>query len=162
MVVCFTVRYSTLYIFVGVSLFYLFYYLKNKNSIRFFKNDFFYFLFISGLGILIYCLFNYFSFGDFMGESFRNEPPVITTEDVLRNISSVFNSFNPVLGIKLIGSSKMVLVSEIVFSVINIVFIYFFIRIWKKYFKSNNADFHVLLIFTGLVYSFFLFVTQFF
>lgn len=160
--ISFTIRYSALYIFIGMGLFYLFYYFKNKSNIQFFRNDFFKFLLLSGLGILMYGLFNFFSFGDFMGEKFRNSPPVITTEDVLRNISSVFNSFNPVLGIKLVGNGKMVLISELVFFVINIIFIYFFIKIWKRYLKKNNAGFHLMLIFTGIVYTIFLFVTQFF
>lgn len=163
LVYAFCVRYSALYIYIGFSLFYLIYYYKNKKTVQFFNNDFIKFLIISCFGIVIYCFFNYFNFGDFTGEKFRNDPPVtITAEDLLRNILSVFNSFNPLFAVKLKGNGMSVMVSELVFLLINVFFIFIFVRIWKGYFHKQKADFHVLLIMTGIIYSLFLFVTQFF
>lgn len=158
----FVVRYSSLYIGVAMGLFYLIFYFKQRNEINFWKHDFLKFLFVSGLGIVAYCLFNYFSFGDFMGEKYRNDPPIIDIEDLLRNIASIFNSFNPILGIKFNGNSTLIIVLELILWLVNLVFIYFFYKVWKEHFKNNKGYFHLLLILCGIVYTGFLFVTQFY
>lgn len=159
----FAVRYSALYIAVGIGLFYLFHYFNNRKSLHFFKNDFFTFLLLSFAGIGCYMVFNYINFGDFAGEKYRNKPYMTGLgEDFYRNVVSVFNSFNPVLGIKLNGLSRIIFMVEGVLFLINLVFIYFSIKIWRNYIKKNTQSFHSLLIITGLVYTFFLFVTIFF
>lgn len=158
----FVVRYSSIYIGVAMGLFYLIFYYKQRNEINFWKHDFFKFLLVSCLGIVAYCMFNYFSFGDFMGERYRNAPPTLVWENIIRNIASVFNSFNPILGIKLNGNSTLIVVIELFLGVINISFIYLFYKVWRDYFKNNKGYFHLLLILCGLVYTGFLFVTQFY
>lgn len=158
----FSVRYSGLYIYIGFGLFYLLHYIRKEN-IQFWNSGFFRFLFLSGVGIGAYALFNFINFGDFAGEKFRHNPYLKGIgEEFFRNVLGVFNSFNPVLGIKLNSSSLLAYSVEGILLLINIVFIYFMVRIWKNHFRSYSKDFHVLLLSTGLVYSVFVFFTVFF
>ncbi|WP_027376603.1 glycosyltransferase family protein [Kaistella palustris] len=159
----FSVRYSGVYLLVGMSFFYLFYYFKKRKEIHFFRNDFFKFLLLSSVGIGIYVLFNYFSFGDFAGENYRHRPYLNTIgEDFFRNIISIFNSFNPVLGLKFNGHSNFIYLAESVLFLINLFFIYFAVKIWRKHFQKEGSGFHLLLLLTGLVYTVFVFATVFF
>lgn len=159
----FSVRYSAVYLLVGMGLFYLWWFYRNRRKISFLKNDYFYFLLLSVVGIGMYGGFNYLNFGDFAGEKYRAKPYMTGIgEDFFRNVVSVFNSFNPVLGIKLQGHSTMVFGVEAVLMVINLVFIYFSVKVWRNYFRRNAGYFHQLLIMMGLVYTFFLFATIFF
>ncbi len=161
--IMFSVRYSAVYLLVGMGLFYLWWFVKRRKEINFFRNDYFLFLLYSAVGIGVYMIFNYLNFGDFAGEKYRAKPYMTGIgEDFFRNVVSVFNSFNPVLGIKLQGHSPMVFAVESVLMVINLIFIYFSVKIWRQYFRKNEGSFHQLLIVMGLVYTFFLFITIFF
>lgn len=158
----FSVRYSAVYFLVAFALYYFLYYIYKEKTFVF-KSGFFRFLVLSSVGIGLYILFNYFTFGDFAGESFRHKPYLKGIgAEFYRNILSVLNSFNPLFGIKLNSSSAIAYAAEGIFLVLNLVFISLMVRIWKRHFKSSNKDFHILLIATGLIYSGFVFTTVFF
>lgn len=151
MALMFTVRYSAVYLFVGMVAFYGYYRTRHKTAFQ--NRDFLYFLILSALGIAAYMLFNFTNYGDFAGERYRNLPPADLTDNLGRNVLSVFNSFNPVLGVKLHGSSTIVMVAETVFLLINMVFIFIAINVWRSYFRHHRGLFHKMLITTGLVYT---------
>lgn len=61
---CFMVRYSGLYIAVAFGVFYLVFYFANRKEKSFFRDDFFYFLLCSAIGIGGYMLYNFYRFED--------------------------------------------------------------------------------------------------
>lgn len=155
---CFTVRYSGVYIALAFVFFYLLYYKRAGNKKSFFRDDFFYFLLLGALGIISYMSYNYYNFQDLSGERFRSDPYF----SIGRNIIGLINSFNPVLGVKLNSSGYITWGVEFFLLSINLFFIYWFIKIWKKEFDSGFNWLHFLFISTGLIYSFFLFLTYFY
>lgn len=160
MVSLFTVRYSGLFIFIAIALYYLRYFYENRNRLSFFKNDFFYFLLISFLGILTYSFFNFMHFGDFMGETFRSPSEIsFFTSDVVENLLGILNSFNPILDLRPSNYNVFTLVIVFFMVVVDCFFIYKFIKVYKEAPKERGFSFYNMLILIGLVYTFFLFLS---
>lgn len=156
----FSIRYTGLYIIFALLVFYLKYYWDRRNHLSFLNNDFAKFIIVSIAGILSYALFNYYNFGDFMGEGFRNKSQLkLFSDDFYSAIISLFNAFNPVLGIKFWSFSTATVIAEGVFWIINMIFIIFLIKMWRR---SPKNIFYQLLMFIGLIYMLLMFVSAFF
>lgn len=166
MILLFTVRYSALYIYLALVAYYVFYYYfkLKRQGYSFFKTFYSNFLLISGLGIFLYISFNYMKFGDFMGESFRNPSDLkLFTEAFYIAVLGFFNAFNPVLGIKSVKLTPSAIAIEIFLLIINIMFIWYFIRICKRYFKkTKDFYFYGLIIFIGISYLLLIFLSSFY
>lgn len=161
MLVCmFSVRYSGIYIYVSMLVFFVWMFLKHKNKI--YWRAFLLFIFISGCGISSYLLFNYFYFESFTGENLRGAPERISTVHIVRNILGFANVVNPFIGIKPASNSLVSLGFQIILLSIDIfIFIYMF-KFFRKAKNNLNYYFHLVLWVTALVYSLFLFISGFY
>lgn len=161
----FTIRYTGLYIYFSIGLFYLIRYFKIKPFRILLKDGFFLYLLISGILILGYIIFNYINFGDFMGEKFRNPSDVELFGPVFyHQIISIFNSFNPLFGIKFWIITAFTAIAEIVFFVMNVLFLLYTLKLLKRNRREDDrfSDFYSMLFLLGLVYAILMFVSTFF
>ncbi|SIT97244.1 hypothetical protein SAMN05660493_01957 [Epilithonimonas bovis DSM 19482] len=166
MILLFSIRYSALYIYFALCIYYVFYYfskLKQQN-VAFFKASYFWFLFFSGAGIFLYALFNYLNFGDVMGEGFRNPSDLkLFTEEFYIAVFGLFNAFNPVLAIKSVKLTPRALAVELFLLIINFISIGYFVKISKNYFrKTRDFYFYGLIIFIGISYLLLIFLSSFY
>lgn len=139
----FLTRYSAIYLLVGCGLFYIITNFKNRIYKSLISSDLFKFLVIAGIGVLSYAIFNFLHFGDFAGETFINQPYYgAVLIDFYRNILSLFNVLNPVFGIKLNSLQGFALAVELILLFINLIFIYFSVKLWRRYFDKFIGQFH--------------------
>lgn len=157
----FLVRYSGVYLYVAMGLFYIY------DSFRFrfrtfFRNDFFYALVVGGILIGAYCIFNYLMFGDFAGEKFRRASSLrLLSEDTVMQVLSGFNMFNPILGVKAQSLTVWTLLIEAGLLAINAFFIYFYIKLMKQIRGHQDTAFYYLLTFMGMLYYILMFATSY-
>ncbi|MGZ5193290.1 MAG: hypothetical protein ACXWVV_05170, partial [Kaistella sp.] len=83
LILLFTVRYSGIYIYLGVGIFWMLMVFKKVTFPA--QKDFLWVLMISGLGIGAYLGFNHAVFGSFTGEHLRGAPAQIYPVYLLRN-----------------------------------------------------------------------------
>lgn len=162
MIAMFLVRYSAIYIYGAILIFYPYYFHKKKD-LSVFRNNYFYFLVFSILGILGYVFFNYYHFGDFMGESYRGGSNLkFFDKDFYMTLLALMHSFNPIIFIRPLNITKVTLAVHVVMFLMNIFFIYIIVKIWKTTIKTNNDLFFILVIFIGFFYEVMMFVSVFF
>ena len=162
MIFLFMIRYSGLYIFMALAIFYLYYFVQNKGKIKFLTNDYAMFLIISFLGILDYALFNYYRFGDFMGETFRGPSDVKWfSKDFYMSVLGLFHTFNPVYFLRPENLTSFTFILHILMLIINIGFIYVIFKLYKKTLRKKGDEFYILIIFMGLFYMLLMFISEF-
>lgn len=154
MVCMFLVRYSGIYIYLAIGLYFLYYTIKNKLFKTFYYKSYFYFLIFSAIGILGYVGFNYTHFNDFIGESSRGLPNYNNIYTFSHeNFLGVINVLNPILSVKVTEySSSIMLLIGIVLILIDISLLFMFFIGYKKLFKKEVNYFHQLLLTIGIVY----------
>lgn len=148
----FSVRYSAVFIYLGVLVFFFLNFIKIKNEIYF--KAFFLFLILSGLGISGYLFVNYLEFKSFTGEQLRGTPNGMTYLYIIRDLLGVCNVIDPFIGLKPASNSLgSLLFQGFILLVDVLIFIYFF-RYYKKAKETPQRNFHVLLWVVAVVYTF--------
>ncbi len=156
------VRYSGIYVFIGIGLFFLYYTIKNKFFPVILSKSYFYYLVCFSLGIGIYLLYNYINFGGLFGEQIRTGPNIGNLKDfTIENVLGLINVVNPVFFIKILSGHGLSLVLEMIMICIDILLLIFFIWFYKKYFKNNLSPFHQLLLIVGTVYAGFMLYSEY-
>nr|WP_314493578.1 hypothetical protein [uncultured Chryseobacterium sp.] len=152
MVGLFTVRYSGIFIYVGILIFSVLKFRKIRNEM--YSKGIVLFLILSGLGISGYLFFNYLEFGSFTGEQLRGAPAGMSLIYIVRDLLGVGNVINPFIGIKPASNSFGSLLFQGVIFVLDIFIFIFFFRYYKKAEDTPQRYFHVLLWVVSVVYAF--------
>lgn len=160
MVLMLIVRYSGIYIYVGIGFFWLLILLKKKSSSL--QPDLFKFLTISGIGIAGYLSFNYFTFGSFTGENLRGPASKTYPVDIYRDILGIINVVDPFIGLKPASNSFYSFTIQIGIMIIDFILCGYLIRLYKRKKNLINIDFHFLLWSIAGVYTISLFVSGLF
>ncbi len=152
MVCIFTVRYSGIFIYIGIFVFFLLNFAKIKNEI--YSKGLFSFLILSGFGISGYLFFNYLVFGSFTGEELRGAPHGMSLIYVVRDLLGVCNVIDPFIGIKPASNSLGSMLFQGCILIIDIFILIFFLQYYKKAKGTPQKYFHVLLWTVSTVYTF--------
>lgn len=160
MFLMFMTRYSGIYIYSGIIIFFL-WMIFSKKYINFF-NPLFFFLLFSGVGILGVLAFNFVYFESFVGENLRGTPAQYTSVDLLRNIFGSVNAINPFIGIKPSSNSYYSLGFQFVLFIVDVLLLFLFIKKYKKFSQENESTFHQFLWITAFTYTLCLFLSGFF
>lgn len=138
-----TVRYSGIYIYLGVAIFFLMMILKNKENPL--KKDLFVTLLLSGIGIGFYLGFNSYIYGSFAGENLRGAPAHYYAVYILRDLLGFSNVIDPFIGIKPSSNSFLSISFQIGLMVFDLFLLRYFIKLFKAKKDSLNVEFHYLL-----------------
>ncbi len=160
MVLLFTVRYSGIYIYLGILFFWLFLVLKSKPlpiKINLFK-----FLLISGIGITSYLSFNYFTFGSFTGEHLRGAPAQYAPIYIFRDILGMTNVIDPFIGLKPSSNSFGSLAFQVGVMVFDFILLGYLIKLYRSKKDLIKVEFHYLLWLIAGVYTIGLFISGLF
>ncbi len=160
MVLLFTVRYSGIYIYLGILFFWLFLVLKSKPLPI--KIDLFQFLWISGIGITSYLSFNYFTFGSFTGEHLRGAPAQYAPIYIFRDILGMTNVIDPFIGLKPSSNSFGSLAFQVGVMVIDFILLGYLIKLYRSKKDLIKVEFHYLLWLIAGVYTIGLFISGLF
>jgi len=160
LILMFTMRYSGIFIYLGVAVFWLMMVLKKKMFPA--KADIFRVLLVSGIGIAVYLGFNYFFYGSFTGENLRGTRGQYYIVYILRDILGVTNVVDPFILIKPASNSWGSIGFQIVLMIFDLLLLRYFIRLVKKKKKSLQLQFHYLFWIIAGVYSIMLFVSGYF
>lgn len=160
MISLFTVRYSGIYIYLGIGVFYISMLLKRK--VFSFKGDLFKFLVISGLGILAYLLFNYSSFGSLTGEHLRGAPAHYQLIYIVRDLLGVTNVIDPFIGLKPSSNSFASLTFQVAVLVVDLILLFYIIRLYRRKKGVIQREFHYFLWIVAGVYTVTLFISGYF
>lgn len=160
LVLLFTMRYSGIYIYLGVGVFWIFMFLTKKIYTA--KNDLFLVLVISGGGLASYLGFNYFTYESFTGENLRGAPAQYHAVYILRDLLGVTNVVNPFIGIKPASNSLVSLGFQVGLMVFDFVLLWYFIKLVRKKKAVINVAFHMLLWVIAGVYSITLLISGYF
>ncbi len=161
MLICmFVTRYSGIYILLGliVSFGIIFNRIKNAN---YFKPLLFCIL-MSGFGVVVYFLFNYFYFGSVVGENERGLPSSGFSIYTIRNILGLFNLVNPFVGLKPASVSLPSMIFQFVIFILDIAVAVYFFKYYKKAKEGKLNFFHIILWTTAVVYGVSLWVSGWF
>ncbi len=160
MVLLFTVRYSGIYIYLGVGLFWLLMVMRGKHlSI---KNDLLKFLVVSGIGIAGYLSFNFFTFGSFTGEHLRGVPAQYYPVYIFRDILGMTNVVDPFIGLKPSSNSFFSLVFQVGLMIVDFVLFGYLIKLYRSRKELINVEFHYLLWLMAGTYTIALFISGLF
>lgn len=159
-ILLFTVRYSGLYIYLGTGLFWLILVLKGKRFAS--KIDLFRFLLISGVGIMGYLSFNFFTFGSFTGEHLRGAPAQYYPVYIFRDFLGMANVIDPFIGLKPSSNSFTSLGFQVFILIIDLVLLGYFSKLYKRKKSLIQLEFHHLLWMVAGVYTIALFVSGLF
>ncbi len=160
MVLLFTVRYSGIYIYLGILFFWLFLVLKSKPLPI--KIDLFQFLWISGIGITSYLSFNYFTFGSFTGEHLRGAPAQYAPIYIFRDILGMTNVVDPFIGLKPSSNSFGSLAFQVGVMIIDFILLGYLIKLYRSKKDFIKVEFHYLLWVIAGVYTIGLFISGLF
>ncbi|MCD1118915.1 hypothetical protein [Chryseobacterium turcicum] len=160
LVCMFLIRYSGIYIYASMLLFFLLMFFKLKKELYF--KPFLLCLFLSGLGISSYLLFNYFQFGSFTGENLRGAPIENLPIYVVRDILGVVNSINPFIGIKPASNSGLSIGFQFLLLLIDLRLLFYFFKYYKKSKETELYYFHILLWIVAFGYATALFISSFY
>lgn len=149
MIMLFTVRYSAIYVYAGIGVFYFFSLMK---GLKLHRREILLFLIFSGVGILVYLGLNYLYFGSLTGEHQRGKPAEMHMLYIYRNITGVANVFNPFIAIKPSSNSTASLLFQGVLALFDVLLLLVFLRFVRKRKKINNKEFHYLLWIMAAVY----------
>lgn len=160
MVLMFITRYSGIYIFVGLLMFSILWFLTTKD--RRIGKALLLLSILSALGVVSYLAFNKLWFDSFTGEDLRGIPEEMTNLDMLRNVFGVVNVFDPFIGIKPASSSFMSILFQGGVFVVDICLALYFISFYKKAEKSKFYYFHLVLWLFAMFYTIALFSSEWF
>lgn len=160
LVLLFTVRYSGIYIYMGVGVFWMF--MMVKRSIFPARADFFKVLVFSGLGICTYLAVNYWLFESFTGENLRRAPDQYYIIYVLRDLLGVSNVVDPFIGIKPASNSVVSIGFQILLMIIDLLLLKYFIGLVRSKQEKLKLQFHYLLWVVAGVYTITLLVSGYF
>lgn len=160
MTLLFTVRYSGIYIYLGIALFWLMMVLKRKIFAS--KIDVFKFLVLSGVGIGGYLCFNYFTFSSFTGEHLRGAPERYYPVYIFRDLLGMTNVIDPFIGLKPASNSFASLAFQVLLMVIDLVLLNYLIKLYRSKKEVITTEFHHLLWIIAGVYTIFLFISGLF
>ena len=160
MVLLFTIRYSGIYIYLGVALFWLIMVLKRKTSTS--KIDLFKFLVLSGVGIGGYLCFNYFTFGSFTGEHLRGAPAKYYPVYIFRDLLGMTNVIDPIIGLKPASNSFVSLAFQVLLMVVDFVLLKYLIKLYRSKKEIITVEFHHLLWLIAGIYTVALFLSGLF
>lgn len=158
----YTLRYNTVFICLGLAMFYLVYSYRLDRCKTFFRNGFFYFLLLSAGLIGLYIAGSMLLFPSMFGEDLRSDPIYkdLTLFTTLNIIGSV-NILNPVYSIKFdtLYGSRILL--QGVISLIDAAFLFIGIRVMyrnRSYFKN---PFWLSLLIVALVFFVCVFIVEY-
>lgn len=160
MVLLFTVRYSGIYIYLGIALFWLVMALRRKTFPL--KKDLFRFLVVSGIGIAGYLSFNFFTFGSFTGEHLRGTPAQYYPVYIFRDILGMTNVVDPFIGLKPSSNSFTSLAFQVGLMIVDFVLLGYLIRLYRSRKESITIEFHHLLWLMAGTYTIALFISGLF
>ncbi|WP_312767070.1 hypothetical protein [Epilithonimonas sp.] len=160
MICMFLVRYSGIYIYVSVWVFFLLMFFKLRQA-SFFK-QFLLFVFLSGLGIVSYLIFNYLHFGSFTGENLRGAAMANLPIYILRSILGVVNVVDPFIGIKPSSLSFVSMMFQFFVLAMDIGMFIYLLKFYRKAKRDTTYYFHILLWVIASVYALALLVSGWF
>lgn len=160
LVLLFTVRYSGIYLFLGIGIFWLLMTFKDKLTPL--NKDLLKMLILSGFGIAVYLAFNFYTFGSFTGENLRGAPAEYYPVYILRDVLGVTNVIDPYIGIKPASNSVVSLSFQVGLMLFDLMVLRYFIRMVKRKKKIINLDFHLLLWIIAGVYTLTVFISGYF
>ena len=160
MVLLFTVRYSGIYIYLGIALFWLVIALRRKTFPL--KKDLFRFLVVSGIGIAGYLSFNYLTFGSFTGEHLRGAPAQYYPVYIFRDILGMTNVVDPFIGLKPSSNSLVSLGFQVGLMIVDFVLLGYLIRLYRSRRELITIEFHHLLWLMAGTYTIALFISGLF
>ena len=160
MIALFTVRYSGIYIYLGIAIFYFIMLMRRK--VFSFKGDFFKFLVISGLGIFAYLLFNYSGFGSLTGEHLRGAPAEYHLIYIVRDFLGVTNVIDPFIGLKPSSNSFTSLAFQVGIMVVDLLLLFYLIKLYRRKKGVIHREFHYFIWTVAGVYTITLFVSGYF
>ena len=160
LVLLITVRYSGIYIYLGVAIFFLMMILKNKENPLI--KDLFLTLFFSGIGIGCYLGFNSYIYRSFAGENLRGAPAHYYAVYFLRDLLGFSNVIDPFIGIKPSSNSVLSISFQIGLMVFDLILLRYFIKLFKGKKDSLNVEFHYLLWIVAGVHAFAVFISGYF
>lgn len=156
----FIIRYSGLYIYTSVLIFFLVMIFKLSSKVYF--KPFLLFVFLSGLGIALYLIFNFLYFGSFTGENLRGTPSGGSYIYILRSVLGVVNVVDPFIGIKPASINLVSILFQFFIFIIDISLMIFTFKYYRKARETPLYYFHLLLWIMALVYSISLLISGWF
>lgn len=160
LILLFTVRYSGIYIYLGVAFFWLMMVFRENGSPV--EVDLFKVLLVSGIGIAAYLGFNLCVYGSFTGENLRGTPAQYYAVYVLRDILGMTGIFDPFIMIKPASNSFVSIAIQIGLMVFDLMLLKYFIKLVKRKKEVILLEFHQLLWVISGVYTVALFVSGYF
>ncbi|MFY1045207.1 hypothetical protein [Chryseobacterium sp. GP-SGM7] len=147
----FWVRYSGIYIYASILVFFLLMFFELKTKVYF--KPFMLFVFLSGFGIGSYLLFNYLHFGSFTGENLRGGPMGRSSIFIVRSILGVTNVVDPFIGIKPASNSFLSIGFQVLVFLLDVGLFVYMCKFFRKAKNDSNSYFHVLLWIMTFIYS---------
>ena len=160
LILLFAVRYSGIYIYLSVGIFWLYMFLKVKGCR--YQKDFFIVLVFAGAGILTYLIFNQLQFGSLTGENLRGKPAEFHLLYILRDLLGMINVANPFIGIKPASHSFFSIAFQIGLAVVDVFIALQLFKMFKRKKNLLRLDFHYLLWLIAAVYTVALFLSGLF
>lgn len=154
------VRYSGIYIYLGLGLFWLIMILSKKPFPL--RNDLFKVLVFSGLGIAVYLGFNYFTYQSFTGENLRGAPAAYYPIYILRDILGVTNVVDPFIGLKPASNSVVSIGFQVGLMIVDLFLLRYFIQLVKRKKGQIHFQFHQLIWIISGVYAITLLISGYF
>ncbi len=155
-----TIRYSGIYIYLGIGFFWLISILREASFPL--KNDLFKVLLFAGIGIAGYLGLNLYIYGSFTGENVRGTLEQFSSVYLFRNIVGVTAIFDPFIMIKPASNSLASLGFQVGLMVFDLLLLFYFIKLVRKNREVIALDFHQLLWVISGVYAVSLFVSYYF
>ena len=160
LVLLFTIRYSGIYIYFGVAVFFLMMIVKNKENPL--KKDLFLVLLLSGFAIMFYLGFNSYIYGSFTGENLRGAPAHYYPVYILRDLLGISNVLDPFIGIKPASNSVLSISFQVVLMLFDLLLLRYLIKLYKAKKDSLNVEFHYLLWTVAGFYAITVFISGYF
>ena len=160
LILLFTVRYSGIYIYLGVGILWMLMVFKKVTFPA--QMDFLWVLMISGLGIGAYLGFNHAVFGSFTGEHLRGAPAQIYPVYLLRNVFAIANVIDPFIGIKPASNGFLSIAFQVGLMIFDLVLLRYFITLFREKKRFLQLEFHYLLWIIAGVYTVTLFISGLF
>lgn len=161
LIVClFTVRYSGIYILLGLISFAG--YLLIKKTEKQMLKSLILIVLLSGSGTGAYLIFNLYTYGSFTGENLRGKPAGFFAVYIFRDVMGIINSVNPFIGIKPASQSFLSLAFQFCLMVVDLFLLRYMIQLVKMKKMSINLNFHRLIWTIAGVYAMMLFLSGLF
>lgn len=160
MICMFTVRYSGIYIYLGILAFIGFQIIRKRTFPD--KMVWFQFLILSGFGIGCYLGFNYINFGSFTGEHLRGAPAQFHPIYIFRDLLGMVNVVDPFIGIKPASNSFGSIAFQVLIMVIDVFIFIYLLTLYKRKKSVINLNFHHLLWTIAGIYTLALFTSGLF